>query len=171
MKVKSLSRVRLFGTPWTVVCQAPPSMGFSRQEYWNGLPFPSSRGSSQPRDRTQVSGTASRLFVAQLVKSLLAMWETWVWKISLRREQLPTPVFWSGEFHGLYTVANSRIQLSNFHFHWIKPSQGKSGVKRWRHIWNLVSKYKLCPKVPHLLFSNLNPIQLGFYHLQVRGTN
>ena len=41
MKVKSLSRVRLFATPWTVAYQAPPSMGFSRQEYWNGLPFPS----------------------------------------------------------------------------------------------------------------------------------
>ena len=40
-KVKSLSRVRLFETPWTVAYQAPPSMGFSRQEYWSGLPFPS----------------------------------------------------------------------------------------------------------------------------------
>ena len=41
MKVKSLSRVQLFATPWTVAHQAPPSMGFSRQEYWSGLPFPS----------------------------------------------------------------------------------------------------------------------------------
>ena len=39
--VKSLSRIRLFGSPWTVAYQAPPSMGFSRQEYWSGLPFPS----------------------------------------------------------------------------------------------------------------------------------
>ena len=38
-KVKSLSRVRLFETPWTVACQAPLSMGFSRQEYCSGLPF------------------------------------------------------------------------------------------------------------------------------------
>ena len=43
VKVKSLSRVRLFATPWTVTYQAPPSMGFSRQEYWRGLPFPSPR--------------------------------------------------------------------------------------------------------------------------------
>ena len=42
VKVKSLSRVRLFATLWTVAHQAPPSMGFSRQEYWSGLPFPSS---------------------------------------------------------------------------------------------------------------------------------
>ena len=41
MKVNSLSRVQLFATPWTVAYQAPPSMGFSRQEYWSGLPFPS----------------------------------------------------------------------------------------------------------------------------------
>ena len=39
--MKSLSLVRLFATPWTVVYQAPPSLGFSRQEYWSGLPFPS----------------------------------------------------------------------------------------------------------------------------------
>ena len=41
MKVKSLSRVRLFAIPWTVTYQAPLSMGFSRQEYWSGLSFPS----------------------------------------------------------------------------------------------------------------------------------
>ena len=40
VKVKSLSCVRLFATPWTVAHKAPPSMGFSRQEYWSGLPFP-----------------------------------------------------------------------------------------------------------------------------------
>ena len=40
-KVKSLRRVRLFETPWTVAYQAPPSMGFSWQECWSGLPFPS----------------------------------------------------------------------------------------------------------------------------------
>ena len=43
MKVKSLSRVRLLATPWTAAYQAPPSMGFSRQEYWSGLPLPSPR--------------------------------------------------------------------------------------------------------------------------------
>ena len=41
IEVKSLSRVRLFVTPWTVAYRALPSMGFSRQEYWSGLPFPS----------------------------------------------------------------------------------------------------------------------------------
>ena len=41
VKVKSLSRVRLFAIRWTAAYQAPPSMGFSRQEYWSGVPLPS----------------------------------------------------------------------------------------------------------------------------------
>ena len=41
VKVKSLSPVQLFVTPWTVARQAPPSMRFSRQDYWSGLPLPS----------------------------------------------------------------------------------------------------------------------------------
>ena len=44
VKVKALSRVRLPATPWTVAYQAPPSMGFSRQEYWSGMPL------SSPKD-------------------------------------------------------------------------------------------------------------------------
>ena len=42
VKVTSLSRVRLLATPWTAAHQAPPSMAFSRQEYWSGMPLPSS---------------------------------------------------------------------------------------------------------------------------------
>ena len=41
VEVKSLSRVRFFVTSWTIAYWTPPSMGFSRQEYWSGLPFPS----------------------------------------------------------------------------------------------------------------------------------
>ena len=83
-------------TSWTVAHQAPPSMGFSRQEYWSGVPLPSplsrvqlcvtstnyivhgilwarilewvafpfSRGSSQPRDQTQVSSIEGRFFTS-----------------------------------------------------------------------------------------------------------
>ena len=43
VKVKSLSHVWLWATPWTAAHQAPPSMGFSRQEYWSGVPSPSLR--------------------------------------------------------------------------------------------------------------------------------
>ena len=86
VKVKSLSRVRLLATPWTAVYQAPPSMGFSRQEYWSGLPLLSPQ-CRRPR------------------------FNSWVWKIHWRRERLPTPVFWPGEFHGV-----SWTRLRHFHF-------------------------------------------------------
>ena len=46
-EVSSLRRVRLFATPWTAARQAPLSMGFSRQEYWSGVPFPSQKNSSK----------------------------------------------------------------------------------------------------------------------------
>ena len=49
IEVKLLSRVWLFATPWTVAHQAPPSMEFSRQEYWSGLPFPSPGDFPDPR--------------------------------------------------------------------------------------------------------------------------
>ena len=55
MKVKSLSRVRLLATPWTAAYQVPPSMGFSRQEGWSGVPLPSPpEGASNP-ERAHVS--------------------------------------------------------------------------------------------------------------------
>ena len=47
-KVKSLSRVWLFATPWNIAYQAPLFMGFSRQQYWSGLPFPSPGGLPDP---------------------------------------------------------------------------------------------------------------------------
>ena len=47
-KLKSLSRVLLFETPWTATYQAPLSMGFPRHEYWNGLPLPSPEDLSHP---------------------------------------------------------------------------------------------------------------------------
>ena len=49
--MKSLSRVQLFAIPWTVAYQAPPSMEFSRQEYWSGVPFPSPGDLSDPGNK------------------------------------------------------------------------------------------------------------------------
>ena len=54
--VKSLSHVLLFATPWTVAHQAPLSMGFSRQEYWTGLPYPSP--GSLPNPGTELRSSA-----------------------------------------------------------------------------------------------------------------
>ena len=71
VKVKSLSCVWLFVTPWTAAYQAPPSMGFSRQEYWSGLPFSSPGESSQPRDWTRVSHIVDRCFTVWATREVL----------------------------------------------------------------------------------------------------
>ena len=60
--VQSLSRVRLFATPWTVAQQAPLSMGFPRQEYWSGLPFPSSRDLPDPGIKSASPALAGGFF-------------------------------------------------------------------------------------------------------------
>ena len=62
VKVKSLSHVRLFLTPWTVAYQAPLSMEFSRQEYWSGLLFPSPGDLPDPGIKPRVSLIAGRRF-------------------------------------------------------------------------------------------------------------
>ena len=96
--MKSLSRIRLLATPWTAVHQAPPSMGFSRQEPWSGVPSPSPTWvyctrisvtlvvivtAFVPQNiQASVSGTTASYsvasLVAQTVKNLPAMWETGV---------------------------------------------------------------------------------------------
>ena len=63
--VQSLSRVRLCATPWTAAHQAPPSMGFSRQEYWSGVPFTS------PRVNTRISLSKGDLTFPQCSHFLL----------------------------------------------------------------------------------------------------
>ena len=60
-KVKLLSPVRLFATPWTVAYKAPPSMGFSRQEYWSGLPLPSPGDLPNPEIKPGVPHCRQRL--------------------------------------------------------------------------------------------------------------
>ena len=54
-----------FATPWTIVCQAPLSMGFPRQEYWSKFPFPSPRDFPNPGIEPHVSYTAGRFFTAE----------------------------------------------------------------------------------------------------------
>ena len=67
VKVKSLSRVRLLVTPWTAAHQAPPSMGFSRQEYWSGVPLPSARKNEETEPKwkqcsaVDVTGNGSKV--------------------------------------------------------------------------------------------------------------
>ena len=71
VKVKSLSCVRLFETPWTAAYQAPPSMGFSRQEYWSGVPL--SRDFSKRREWEWFSGKKCSRQREQVQSSMVAV--------------------------------------------------------------------------------------------------
>ena len=63
VQVKSLSRVPLLATPWTAAYQAPPSMGFSRQEYWSGVPLPSPTSTWANKNERKVTLTSSGYIV------------------------------------------------------------------------------------------------------------
>ena len=78
-----LSHVWLFVTPWTVACQAPLSMGFSRQEYWSGLPCPPPGDLPYPGIEPMSPALADRFFTASTT-----------WKAWNRRDRTIIPSVW-----------------------------------------------------------------------------
>ena len=80
VKVKSLSHVRLLATPWTEAYQAPPSMGFSRQEYWSRVPLPSPKLTLRPvyisKRRFSVSNSLLYFGLKQCTTSFLSANQT-----------------------------------------------------------------------------------------------
>ena len=80
------SRVRFFATPWTAASQAPLSMGFSRQEYWSGLPFPSPGDLPDPKIKPESLALAGGFF------AILPTWEPLRSDQSLSRVRLCDPM-------------------------------------------------------------------------------
>ena len=103
-KVKSLSCVWLFATPWTVVHQAPPSMEFSRQEYWSGLPFPSPISyevwSKKKKKKGFPGGASGKEPSCQCKRNKRHGFDSWVRKIPWKRAWQPTPVCLPGKSQG-----------------------------------------------------------------------
>ena len=64
--VQSLSCIQFFVAPWTVACQAPLSMGFSKQEYWSGLPFPPPEDLPDPGIEPVSPALSGRFFTSEL---------------------------------------------------------------------------------------------------------
>ena len=123
-EVKSLSHVLLFVTLWTVAYQAPLSMGFSRQEYWNGLAISFSRGSSW--DRTQVypdrrqtllplshqgSYTEGHLFPGICLMGFFIRLGLWVWGRKITEVKWP---FSSHHIKSTYHQHNFWLLILNF---------------------------------------------------------
>ena len=98
----SLSHVRLFATPWTVALQFPPSMEFSRQEYWSGLPFPSPGDLPDPGIKTgcpalqadSLTAGASREDHLLIYWHKLYWWIFWFFLIFLEEILLDSTAFW-----------------------------------------------------------------------------
>ena len=83
VKVKLLSRIRLFATPWTVAHQAPPSMGFSRQEYWSGLPFPSPGNLPDPEIGSRSPALQADALTSEPPGKPTTLYEWWVLRFSV----------------------------------------------------------------------------------------
>ena len=91
VKVKLLSRVRLLVTPWTAAYQAPPSMGFSRQEHWSGLPLPS------PENEDYISVTKVCLYICVFLSNVLLFVATWTVTCQAPLStEFPRQGYWSG---------------------------------------------------------------------------
>ena len=120
VKVKSVSHVWLFVTPWTGACHAPLSMGFSRQEYWSGLSFPSPRDLPDP-------GTEPHLLCLlhwQVDSLRLAIWEGCSWSFPKSSDESWSQGCWSEESSDCQQPACLRISPKLRH--WLKQPRGST---------------------------------------------
>ena len=91
IKVKLLSRVRLLAISWTAAYKAPPSMGFSRQEYWSGVPLPSP--SQPPRDSSNFSPKGEILEKGREHGPINVCLKNWALLLPLDGQDLPSVQF------------------------------------------------------------------------------
>ena len=155
--MKSLSRVRLLETPWTSAHQAPPSMGFSRQEYWSGVPLPSPHPDKSDLFTKTVLVTYSDKqqslsllyvtrdsLVAQLVKNLPVVWEPWVrslgWEDPLEGNSYPLQCSGLENFMDctVHEVTKSQTLLSNFHVSYISIKLKGEKKNQTPYYFNLI---------------------------------
>ena len=92
VKGKSLSRVQLLATPWTAAHQAPPSMGFSRQEYWSGVPLPSPNQHDFHANKNMCHENTDRIIMMEINSLMMEPKGQWSWfKEKLKKEWLYSP--------------------------------------------------------------------------------
>ena len=127
MHAQSLSCVQLFVTPWTVACQAPLSMGFSSQEYWSGLSFPSP--GHLPNPGIKPTSPVSPALQADSLPP-----ETWGKPIHVQHTQSHQHASWEGCTYGSCAVSSGWLTIFNRSLHFYHfTGKPKSSVepKRW----------------------------------------
>ena len=107
---RTLSHVQLFVTPWTVACQAPLSMKFSRQEYWNGLPLPSPGKESIPGSGTKPKSPAHISCIGSWILTHCATWEV---QLNISHRQNET------------SICSNRDGPREYHTKWSKSEKDK----------------------------------------------
>ena len=113
VKVKSLSRVWLFATPWTTAYQAPPPMGFSRQEYWSGVPLPS------PAEPSEVP---------------LEAYKSHEWFLVFEHE-INADEMRNNIFKYPFTVENTEVQNSRWFLKILYPCRDRKSIWDYRDIF------------------------------------
>ena len=120
VKVKSLRGVRLFVTPWTVAHLAPPSMGFSRQEYWSGLPFPSPGDLPNPGIKPRSPALQADTLTSEPPGTV---WITTNWKI-LQEMGIPDHVTFL--LRNLYADQEATVRTGHVTTDWFQIGKGVS---------------------------------------------
>ena len=135
--MKSRSRVRLFATPWTAAYQAPPTMGFARQEYWSGVPLPSPLD-SLPGNKPAAPALEGEVLITVLPgKSHCYYSYCCPSGTPLQYSCLENPVDRGAWWAAVHGVAKSWTRLSDFtftfHFHALEKEMAThSSVLAWR---------------------------------------
>ena len=119
VKVKSLSHVRLFPTPWSAAYQAPPSMGFSRQEYWSGVPSPSPILGIYPYKTVIRKDTCIPIFIAALF-TIVKKW---------KQSKYPSAYEWIKKMWYIYTMEYYSI---------IKKNERMPFTATWMDLENII---------------------------------
>ena len=141
---QSLTHVWLFATPWTVTCQAPLSVGFSRQEYWSGLPLPSPTIGHTPEKTITEKDTHTPIFIAALF-TIARTWkqsrgpsiDEWIKQLWYIYIYIYTQRSNSHKKEHIWVSSNEVDEPTAYYTEWSKSGRERQTSCINAYIWNL----------------------------------